>query len=197
MEKVIKLCRENLAVILLLFLLLGFGTWSLTHKAQTKVAPVVDNTAIQRKTTPKKELTNKEFVVDIQGAVKSPGVYRLKTGSIVQEAIRLAGGLNENADTKQINQAQKVTDQMQIVVPAVGEVSSSTGTSGTDSKKQVNINTAKVEDFQSVTGIGPKKAEKIIAFREENGNFKDLKDLTKVSGIGDKTLESLKDQLTV
>ncbi|MFD1418229.1 helix-hairpin-helix domain-containing protein [Companilactobacillus keshanensis] len=197
MEKVIKVCRENLAVIVLLFLLLGFGVWNLTHKAQIKSVPVATSTVVQKKTAPKKELTNKGLVIDIQGAVNNPGVYHLRNGAIVQEAIKLSGGLVENADAKQINQAQKVTDQMQIIVPRVGEPSSSTSNGGADIKKQVNINTAKVEDFQSVTGIGPKKAEKIIAFREQNGNFKELKDLTKVSGIGDKTLESLKDQLTV
>jgi len=111
----------------------------------------------------------------------------------------MAGGLQQNADTKQINQAQRVTDQMQVYIPYRGEAApTATTNKGSGEKgKVVNINTAKVDDFKDVSGIGPKKAAKIVAFREKNGNFKDLHDLTKVSGIGEKSLNSLKDQLTV
>ncbi|MCV3763865.1 helix-hairpin-helix domain-containing protein [Companilactobacillus farciminis] len=142
---------------------------------------------------------NKLIAIDVQGAVKKPGVYQLKEGSLVQSAIQMAGGLLDNADTKQINQAKRVSDQMQVYVPVVGANTSSSPSSSAAKGKgeKVNINNASVDDFKNVTGIGPKKAEKIIAFREKNGNFKELHDLTKVSGIGEKSLDSLKDQLTV
>lgn len=88
---------------------------------------------------------------------------------------------------------------MQLYVSYHGETApTATASKGSSTEgKKVNINTAKVDDFKDVTGIGPKKAAKIIAFREKNGNFKELHDLTKVSGIGEKSLDSLKDQLTV
>lgn len=198
MENFLKL-RENKAVIILICLLLGFGAWNLSKGRQPK-SESLKVESVKKKSEPSDESfkanSNKILVVDIQGAIKNPGIYRLKNGAITQEVIKMAGGLLPDADVKQINQAQRVTDQMQIIVPKVGETGNANAGSSND-KKIVNINTAKVEDFQSVSGIGPKKAEKIIEFREQNGNFNDLKDLTKVSGIGDKTLESLKDQLTV
>ncbi|KRK99232.1 competence protein CelA [Companilactobacillus futsaii JCM 17355] len=179
-------------------LIVGIGSYWWVNRA-----PVTKNdlkTEIKvPKRVPEKENSapkNKLVAVDIQGAVKKPGVYQLKENSLVQTAIQLAGGLADNADTKQINQAKRVSDQMQVYVPVIGSSSNvSTSTSATGEK--VNINNAKAEDFKNVTGIGPKKAEKIIAFREKNGNFKSLHDLTKVSGIGEKSLDSLKDQLTV
>ncbi|WP_125762584.1 helix-hairpin-helix domain-containing protein [Companilactobacillus hulinensis] len=171
----------------------------------TDIRPIEEKKGKVEKTSKAKEKA--EFVmVDIQGAVKTPGVYRLKGTGIVRDAIRLAGGPSEDAELKQINQAQHVTDEMQIIVPRIGEVAepNAQGTptnnqsSGKkDSKGKVNINSATVNDFQGVSGIGPKKAEKIIDYRTKNGNFSTLEDLTKVSGIGDKTLESLRDQLTI
>lgn len=196
MEKILKLFRENMIIVFCVFILIGLGAW--THSKNTQPKPVaIKSESIQKKSESPKKEQNKLLMVDIQGAVKSPGVYQFKDGAIVQEVIKIAGGLTENADVKQINQAQKVTDQMQIIVPQIDEPSGNISASTKATDKKVNINTAKVEDFQSVTGIGPKKAQKIIEFREQNGTFKELKDLTKVSGIGDKTLESLKDQLTV
>lgn len=197
MEKILKFSRDNKAIIVLIFLTLGFGIWNLNNKQPAKPVPIKTE-SIQKKPDLPKKSAEKILMIDIQGAVKSPGVYRLKEGAITQEVIKLAGGITEDADIKQVNQAQKVTDQMQIIVPRIGDTSENkTENKGPESKNPVNINSAKVEDFQAVTGIGPKKAQKIIEFREQNGNFKNLKDLTKVSGIGDKTLESLKDQLTV
>lgn len=213
MDKIIDYLIENKILIGLIVILSGFGIYHtfLSGNTNSNIAPAikveqpgspVSKEDVKETSVKKTEKSEpKEVVVDIQGAVKAPGVYRLKPNSIVQEAIGRAGGFVENADTRTINQAQRVTDQMQIIVPKVGEEANTsapvnTANSGADNK-QVNINTATVEDFQQVTGIGPKKAEKIIDFRNQNGNFNSLEDLTKVSGIGDKTLESLRDQLTV
>ncbi|WP_201307048.1 helix-hairpin-helix domain-containing protein [Companilactobacillus farciminis] len=190
--------QNKLIVIVLSILILGVGGYWWTNrtpavkndiKTEIKASPKVPK---KTDSMPK----NKLVAVDIQGAVKKPGVYQVKENSLVQTAIQLAGGLADNADTKQINQAKRVSDQMQVYVPVVGSTSA-VSTSAPAKGEKVNINNAKAEDFKDVTGIGPKKAEKIIAFREKNGNFKSLHDLTKVSGIGEKSLDSLKDQLTV
>lgn len=195
MNELIEYVKHNKVMVTVLsILIVGIGGYFFTHQT-----PPVKNEIQTEIKTPKKVTAapkNKLVAVDVQGAVKKPGVYQIKEGSLVQNVINLAGGLVENADTKQINQAKRVTDQMQVYVPVKG-MTSQTSTSAPSQGEKVNINSATVDDFKNVTGIGPKKAEKIITFREKNGNFKELKDLTKVSGIGEKSLESLKDQLTV
>ncbi|MHC9532819.1 helix-hairpin-helix domain-containing protein [Dellaglioa sp. L3N] len=159
-----------------------------------------------------------KIVVDIKGNVKKPGIYTMKTGMRISQGIDLAEGFLSSADQKQINLAQKVTDEMVIYVPAKGEIKatvasnsnvqpSSVGgiesSSDTDTKEKpasdstVNLNTATKEQLQELTGIGPKKAEQILQYREEHQSFKTTDEIKEVGGIGDKTFESLKDSLAV
>lgn len=191
--------RNKVIVIVISVLILGLGGFWWVNRVPVVKNDIKTEIKAPKKVSEKKTSApkNKLVAVDIQGAVKKPGVYQLKENSLVQAAIQLAGGLADNADTKQINQAKRVTDQMQIYVPVIGNNNSVSANAVPAKGEKLNINNAKVEDFKNVTGIGPKKAEKIIAFREKNGNFKNLHDLTKVSGIGEKSLDSLKDQLTV
>lgn len=191
--------RNKVIVIVISVLILGLGGYWWVNRVPVVKNDIKTEIRAPKKVSEKKTSApkNKLVAVDIQGAVKKPGVYQLKENSLVQAAIQLAGGLADNADTKQINQAKRVTDQMQIYVPVIGNNNSVSANAVPAKGEKLNINNAKVEDFKNVTGIGPKKAEKIIAFREKNGNFKNLHDLTKVSGIGEKSLDSLKDQLTV
>ena len=144
--------------------------------------------------------------VDVKGAVKKPGVYQLQSNSRVHDALEKAGGMTEEADLKSINQAQKLSDEAVVYVAKVGEntvdVTTSTpasATSGTGQAKSalVNLNTATEADFQTISGIGQKRAQDIIAYREANGRFKSVDDLKNVSGIGAKTLEKLKEYVTV
>lgn len=144
--------------------------------------------------------------VDVKGAVKKPGVYQLQSNSRVQDALEKAGGMTEEADLKSINQAQKLSDEAVVYVAKVGEnavdVTTSTpanATSGTGQTKStlVNLNTATEADFQTISGIGQKRAQDIIAYREANGRFKSVDELKNVSGIGAKTLEKLKEYVTV
>lgn len=205
MKEVLEFLKHNKIMILSAILVLILGTgYFLNHKQPNKSMasePKIEHEEPIKRVTKSEKLESKstKCVVDVEGAVQKPGVYRVKNGAIVQEVLNLAGGLKSNADTKQLNRAKKVTDQMQLYVPLLGEQNPIVSSNGSDKKSNqpVNINTATVDDFKNVTGIGPKKAEKIIAFREKNGNFKELHDLTKVSGIGEKSLDSLKDQLTV
>lgn len=207
MIEVFDYCKRNRGYILLGLMVLFLGSgYFFTHKEHSEVKNDIktESPKVDKKPQVKnnKESKSDILIVDVQGAVKTPGVYRLKKGAIVQDALKMAGGAISTADLKQLNQAKRITDQMQVYVPVIGEKGSAnnsgaTGSNGGGDKKVVNINTATVEDFKNVSGIGPKKAEKIIAFREKNGEFKQLHDLTKVSGIGEKSLDSLKDQLTV
>lgn len=152
------------------------------------------------------ETDDQLVTVDVKGAVKKPGVYQLQSNSRVHDALEKAGGMTEEADLKSINQAQKLSDEAVVYVAKVGEnavdVTTSapaSATSGTGQAKSalVNLNTATEADFQTISGIGQKRAQDIIAYREANGRFKSVDDLKNVSGIGAKTLEKLKEYVTV
>ena len=152
------------------------------------------------------ETEDQLVTVDVKGAVKKPGVYQLQSNSRVHDALEKAGGLTDEADLKSVNQAQKLSDEAVVYVAKVGEnavdVTASapaSATSGTNQTKSalVNLNTATEADFQTISGIGQKRAQDIIAYREANGRFKSVDDLKNVSGIGAKTLEKLKEYVTV
>ncbi|GLC88535.1 helix-hairpin-helix domain-containing protein [Lysinibacillus piscis] len=157
----------------------------------------------QNETTLIETAVSKQVFVDIKGAVKSPGVYQLRDDQRVIDAVQLAGGYEDNADTKFINHAQKVQDEMVIYVPVEGEQAIEQASFPVQSSAsiiqdgKVNLNQADEETLTTLTGIGPAKAKSIIAYREENGGFGQIEDLKKVSGIGEKTYEKLKDAITV
>ena len=137
--------------------------------------------------------------VDIKGAVKKPGVYQMKAGDRVKDAIDAAGGLTAEADSQKVNLAQRVEDQMVIVVPKVGEEAEAipAGVTSKETSKEgkVNINTATVEELKTLKGVGEKKAEAIIEYRKKNGSFKTKEDLMKVRGIGKKLFESFEERI--
>lgn len=151
-----------------------------------------------------KERAETMIYVDIKGAVKVPGIYQLKNQQRIWDALALAGGVSEEADTTQVNYAQKVKDQMIIYVPKKGEpVPQSLETlqesapAQQNQEEKINLNTATEAELQTISGIGAKKAQEIIRFRDEQGPFKTVEELKNVSGIGEKTVERLKDMLTV
>ena len=147
--------------------------------------------------------------VHVAGEVKNPGMVELASNERVAKAIELAGGATENAQLDSINLAKKCEDGEQITVPSKVTAESSdtasldssssqaSGASSSSNNGKVNINTADAAGLQQISGIGPSKAQKIIAYREQNGKFKSVEDLTNVSGIGEKTLASIKDQICV
>lgn len=141
--------------------------------------------------------------VHVAGCVQTPGMYELKTGARLAEAIQAAGGFTEEAAAESVNLAREIKDGEQIIVANKNGLGAqdarsqaSTGLSN-DATGKVNINTADETKLQTISGIGPSKAKKIIDYRETNGPFKSITDLSKVSGIGEKTLESIKDQICV
>lgn len=155
------------------------------------------------------ERTGGPIVVDVGGAVKTPQVVELEDNSRVADAISAAGGLKDNADTAGINQAAFLTDGEKVYVPVKGENGSAAALGagqvsqigqagpGTDAGGKVNINTATSEELQTLNGVGPATAEKILDYRAANGAFKTIEDLKNVSGIGDKTFEKLKEHIVV
>ena len=148
--------------------------------------------------------TEEETVcVHVCGAVNDPGVYYLEAGSRVHEAVEMAGGLSSDAAEEYVNLAQVITDGEQIYIPTLEEAQEqgleigSSSSSDEDESGLININTATSEELQSLSGIGQAKAEAIIAYREDNGDFTSIEDITNVSGIGESTYEKIKDQITV
>lgn len=148
-----------------------------------------------------------KIMVDVKGAVKYPGVYELTTDDRVIDAIEDAGGYVEEAETTAVNHAQKLQDEMVIYIPKIGEPIENFSTNGqvvttssendNDSSDKVNLNSADETALTTLPGIGPSKAQAIIAYREENGSFKTIDDLKSVSGIGDKTFEKLRELIDV
>lgn len=146
--------------------------------------------------------------VDVKGAVKSPGIFTAQAGDRVIDLISSAGSFTEKADKDKINFAQIIEDQMVIYVPEIGEEDKGNleniqvGTSGDAVTKGtsgglVNLNAATQEDLQTLTGIGPSKADAILEYRETVGKFKEVDELKQVTGIGDKTFERLRDSISV
>ena len=156
----------------------------------------------------KKSSSAAEVYVDVDGAVASPGVYRLKEGARVSQAIDAAGGLTAEADVTGLNRASKVADGQKIYVPKVGEHQAVTAGGGADggavvtsgandAAGLVNINTASSAELQTLSGIGPSMAQSIIDERTKNGPFASVDDLMRVSGIGEKKLAKIKDCICV
>ncbi|GAX89213.1 ComEA family DNA-binding protein [Effusibacillus lacus] len=135
-----------------------------------------------------------EIKVDVKGAVQNPGVYSLSAGSRIVDAIQVAGGVTDEADLQSINLAQKLVDGGMVAVPAKGDSSSAAQAVPAKSDK-VNINTATVEQLDTVNGIGSTRAQAIVQYREKNGPYQSVEDLLKIKGFGPKLLETLKDQL--
>ena len=135
-------------------------------------------------------------IVQVSGAVRTPGVYSLPAGARLLDAVAAAGGLADDADPAAVNLARVVGDGEQIVVPRVGEVpiqpvDPSGGAQGALSPL-VDLNTATVEQLDTLPRIGPAIAQRIVDWRTENGRFTSVDDLSEISGIGDKTIESLR-----
>lgn len=169
---------------------------------QAEVAAVSKDLVSEKEVKKEEPLEQDLITVDVKGAVKSPGIYDLPVGSRVNDAVQKAGGLTEQADSKSLNLAQKVSDEALVYVPTKGEeaVSQQTGlgtASSISKEKKVNLNKASLEELKQVKGLGGKRAQDIIDHREANGKFKSVDELKKVSGIGGKTIEKLKDYVTV
>ena len=172
---------------------------------QTEVTTVQRDSASEKEEKSQKERTEEVveqdlITVDVKGAVKSPGIYDLPVGSRVNDAVQKAGGLTENADSKSLNLAQKISDEALVYVPTKEETANQdphSNDSNTKENKKVNLNKASLEELKQVKGLGGKRAQDIIDHRETNGKFKSVDDLKKVSGIGAKTVEKLKEYVTV
>lgn len=182
----------------ILLILVGVGGLFSKKEESVEETEVVVTTMMAEKT---EVSTTQEtgIFVDIKGAVKNPGVYQMKVGDRVKDALEAAGGLTAEADSQKVNLAKRLEDQMVIVVPKVGEEAEEipAGETRKEATKEgkVNINTATVEELKTLKGVGEKKAEAIIEYRKKNGSFQTKEDLMKVRGIGKKLFESFQERI--
>lgn len=198
----------------LIILLLSFGIWLYNKNENSE--PVINECIVNEEI----DNTSDLFYVDIKGAVKKPGVYQVKSNSIVNDVIKLAGGLTSGATTKNINLSQKITNEMVIYIfkkselttkesikcdtkcePKIIEVNNcitTTTSINNDSNENslININTASKEELMNLSGIGESKADAIIEYRNKN-KFIKIEDIMNVSGIGESAFAKIKDNITV
>ena len=137
------------------------------------------------------------YLIDVKGQIQFPGVYEVTSDLRVHDVIILAGGFLDTANTNTINLAQKIQDEMVIYVPHLEEETETSfeSWSTAQNKQKVSINQATESELLTLPGIGPSKASAIIKYRDEFGKFNSIDELTNVSGIGNKTLENLRDYI--
>ena len=216
--KELKLFRDSdqlkkVAILVLLILIIGVGFAAKNGMAAERE---LDGNIPEEVESEIEETSSQTIFVDIGGAVKEPMLAELPSGSRVEDAIIAAGGLTDKADISSINRAEFLEDGEKIYIPekaegtddgsagiASGEsVDSSSGNANAfpgsnNATSKININIADSTQLQEITGVGPATAQKIIDYRTSNGRFKSIEDIKNVSGIGDKTFEKMKDQITV
>ena len=165
----------------------------------------------------------KKIMVYITGEVKNPGIYELEENSRIKDVIEEAGGLKETADITDINLATILQDEDKIAIPSKEEnkqekqntekiqsnkqgktteksqntTSISTNATGKNQNTKVNINTATQTELETLPGIGPSIASKIVSYRKENGKFKSIEEIKKVSGIGESKYANIKELIKV
>ena len=213
--------RQRWYGLLVIVGILGMGGWWLTRPVANPAFPASVPSATQASATSRAGQVaasssqvasshDERVFVDVQGAVKHPGLYQFSSTMRIADALKAAGGLVARADRQRINLAMRLTDQQQVYIPLKGEKmpetagSAPSGSTATTANSQatgtpvavVNLNTATVTELQQLTGIGEKKAQKIVDYRTDHGHFQSVKDLAQVPGFGEKTVANLQDQLT-
>lgn len=152
------------------------------------------------------KVTNKEITVYISGAVKNPGIVTLNSGERLATAVDKVGGTTEKADLNKVNLAIKIEDEMHYIIPEIGEEINYTSENikddivskdTTNNSAKININTATIEELDTLPGVGEATANKILNHRKENGNFKSIEEIKNVNGIGDKKFENIRELISV
>jgi competence protein ComEA len=135
--------------------------------------------------------------VDVAGEVRRPGLYRVARGSRVAVAVQMAGGFTRRAETTQVNLAAPLQDGQQVIVPPNGGGAAAAGPVGLGAagKRPVSLSTASADELDSLDGIGPTLAQRIVEYRQAHGGFHSIDELRQVDGIGDKRFQQLKKAL--
>jgi competence protein ComEA len=183
--------RSQLVVYAALAVVIGLLGARYVHAAVgTQPASVPAATA--RTSTVTFSAGGRSAVVHVAGAVRRPGVYELGPGARVEDAVRRAGGARRGANLDAVNLAARVADGQQIVVPGAATAAPVAGAPGEAPSVPVNLGSATLEQLETLDGVGPATAQKIVAYRTEHGGFRSVDDLANVPGIGPKKLAAIK-----
>jgi competence protein ComEA len=212
METIKNWLRDYWGIGVIAIAILGFMWWQ--GKREVALTPIESSSslAVSASTTSSTSVAQlsssgpKAGFVHVKGAVAKPGLYPVDGTTRWDAVVKAAGGLTAAADISGVNLAAIANDQESLLIPVKGEaapvvapsgVAGASQASGEDGATLVNLNTATEAELQTLSGVGPKKAADIIAYRDANGGFKSVEELKEVSGIGDKTYERLSPLVTV
>ncbi len=205
--------KDKVLIGIAVIILAGFGFYKSNsdNLNNNQIQGVVDYKSTEMVNERSKDETSKKEdnsikMCHIDGYVNKPGVYSFNKDDRLKDIIKQAGGFKQDADTKSVNLAMKLKDEMKIYIPSKsesvkskdnhGNILSIVSSQDNSTQNLVNINTADITKLQTLPGIGPSKAKKIIEFREKN-QFKKIEEIKNVDGIGEKTFESLKSLITI
>ena len=182
-------------IIIIIIFLLSFLSFNIFNSKQDSI--VLTNN-IEKESV--ENNTNINIIVDVKGEVINPGTYQFESGKRVVDAIEKSGGLTNKADVSSINLSEKLVDEMVIYIPTKSDDGNQSIIDNKEKKEnkidsKVSINTANISSLMTLSGIGKKKAEAIVEYREKNGAFKSIEDITKVTGIGNSIFEKIKNNI--
>lgn len=209
----IEILKGNKKIILVVLAIIILFFWNFLN-SKNEINSIENNELNVAKTNSTEENSETEeniIVVHVTGEVKNPGIVKVKEGSRIEDIIEAAGGLTENSDITNVNLAYLVEDGMKIRIPSNDDgdlpsenyISSDSGEGiliGNDEESNtniININKATQTDLETLPGIGPSLATRIIEYREQNGEFKEIEDIKNVGGIGDIKFDKIKEYIKV
>lgn len=203
--------KYKILIIIIAIGLLIFGTYKAIQNRMNSEEGLANDISTGEIITEKTEEKSDEddyIYVHVIGEVKNNGIIKLKAGDRLINAIEAAGGVTEQADLSQINLAYVLSDGNKIRIPNINDKNDNTNyiTNGSGenviigeekNNAKININIATQSELETITGVGPSTAAKIIEYRNKNGKFKKIEDIKKVGGIGEGKFNNLKDEITV
>lgn len=201
-----KFDKKLIIYIILLFIILGVSLYFFTKPEDYETIDASEFVATNSTNTVEKQ---HEIIIHIDGEVVNPGIVKLPENSRIADAIFIAGGTTEIADVSRVNLAYVLKDGQKIYIPSIYDktdtehVETDAGLNviipdyNSSSSSVVNINLATQDELDSLPGIGSSTASKIIDYRNKNGNFKSIHDITNVSGIGEAKFENIKDFICI
>lgn len=215
--------KLKIFILIIIIILIGIYYFFIKKDDYTEISNantlIINEQNNETEKTEEMNETEEKIIIHIIGAVKNEGIYELEIGSRIADSIEIAGGLTEDADIQNINLAYILEDGMKIYIPTKSDspneiidnteqyiykentnltISENQQNSNKSTKNQkVNINTATQAELETLPGIGPSTALKIIEYRKENGKFRCIEDITKIKGIGESKYNKIKDLIKV
>ena len=202
-QKIIIIVITTMMLLFIGFYIINKANNSQYIELETEEDKLIENTVINEGSFDNEE----KIIVHVVGAVKNQGVVEIEKGLRIVDVINAAGGISEETDLSKINLAYIVEDGQKIYVPSINDQETTeiiTKDAGenvlekdNENSNKVNINTASQTELETLNGVGPSTALKIINYRKENGDFEKIEDIKNVPGIGDAKFESLKEEICI